>query len=333
MHPTLDLGPGIARDVADGLPPLVDRAERGPRGLEVRDREQLLGLDGQLLLAGQVLPLLGVTLGEGLAARLEEDVLRTAEAVPQVVLVLALRPAGGLPVGHQLAVAGGGGAPVRRLRQRLGLLDQLLLGLTGLLALCVQRGEMRLAPLGERRAGVREAVPQLVVRLAVQPRQALPRVDQRPQPLTRRPPLLAGRQLLGLGDQLLLGQPGLVALLGLLRLALLAPRFDGLDELVQPLPQCLQIADRMVLVDLVPQMVDGGLGVLRRQVGGLDPALEEADLDDQALILALEVGEGLLGSTRLPRSDDLLAVGGTHVHGPRLIDAAPWVAAHSASST
>ncbi|CAM5301895.1 hypothetical protein SRIMM317S_04416 [Streptomyces rimosus subsp. rimosus] len=176
-------------------------------------------------------------------------------------------------------------------------------------------------------------MPQLVVGLAVQARQALPGVHQGPQPLAGRPPLLAGRQLLGLGDQLLLGLPGLVALPRLLGLAFLAARLDIGDQLVQPLAQGVEVAHRVVLVDLLPQMADRGHRVLGGQIGGPDPPFEEADLYDQALILALEVGEGLFGGSRLPRSDDLLAVGGTHVHGPRLVDAAPWVAAHSASST
>jgi hypothetical protein len=76
-------------------------------------------------------------------------------------------------------------------------------------------------------------------------------------------------------------------------------------------------------------MVDGGLGVLRGQVGGPYSLFEEADLDNQALVL----GQRLVRGAGLPGTDDLLAVGRTHVHGPRLVDAAPRVAAHSASST
>ncbi len=176
-------------------------------------------------------------------------------------------------------------------------------------------------------------MPQLVVGLAVQTRQALPGVHQGPQPLTGRPPLVGLRQLLGLGDQRLPGAARLVGLLRPLRLALLAARLHQCDELVQPGPQRVQVAHRVVRVDLFPQVVDGGLGVLRRQVGGLHSLLEEADLDNQAFVLAFKVGQGLLGGARLPGTDDLLAVGRTHVHGPRLIDAAPRVAAHSASST
>lgn len=192
---------------------------------------------------------------------------------------------------------------------------------------------MGLAPLGEGGTGVREAVPQLVVGLAVQTRQPLPRVDQRPQTLTRRPPLLALRQFLGLDDERLLGLTGLVGLLRLLDLALLAPRVDRRDERVQPLAERGEITDGVVLVHLLTQVVDRRRGVLRRQVGGLHPPLEEADLDHQALVLALEIGQCLLGGTGLPRSDDLLALGRTHVHGARLVDTAPRVAAHSASST
>ncbi|GGQ15222.1 hypothetical protein GCM10010215_45030 [Streptomyces virginiae] len=333
MHPALDLRPGVARHVADALPALVEGAERGTGRLQVRDRNELLGLVGQLLLELQVLGLLGVTLREHLAAGREEHVLRTAETVPQVVLGLALRPARRLPVRHQLAVAGGRRTPVGRLRQRLGLRDQPLLDLAGVLALRVQRGEVRLAALGEGGTGVREPVPQLVVRLAVQARQTLPDVHQGAQALAGAAPLVALRQLLGLGDQRVLGRPGLVRLLGLGDLALLAPGLHGLDQLVQPHAQGVQVAHGVVLVDLRTQVVDRRLGVLGGQISGPHPLFEEADLDHQALVLALEVGQGLLRGARLPRTDDLLAIGSTHVHGARLVDSAPRVAAHSASST
>ncbi|GAA5608054.1 hypothetical protein Sgri01_06411 [Streptomyces griseus] len=333
LHPALDLRAGVTRYVPDGLPALVDPPEGGPGRLQVLHRHQLLGLGGELLLELEVLALLGVPLREDLAAGGEEDVLGAAETVPQVVLGLALGAARRLPLGHQVAVARGGGHPVRGTGQRLGLGDQLLLGLAGVLALGVQRGEVRLAPLGERRAGVREAVPQLVVRLAVEAGETLPGVHQRPQPLTGRTPLLALCQLLRLGDQRHLGLLGLVGLLGLEDLALLAPRLDRRHERVEPLAQRVEVAHRVVLVDLLPQVVDGRRRVLRRQVGGLHPPFEEADLDHNAVVLALEIGQSLFGRTGLPRSDDLLALGRTHVHGARLVDAAPRVAAHSASST
>src|SRR5690606_37058223 len=146
LHPALDLRAGVPRHVADGLPALVDRAERGTGGLQIGDRKELLGLPGQLLLQLQVLRLLGVPLGEHRAAGGEEDVLRAAEAVPQVVLVLALGTAGRLPLRHQLAVARGRRTPLRGVRQRLGLRDQPLLGAAGLLALRVELREVLLAP-------------------------------------------------------------------------------------------------------------------------------------------------------------------------------------------
>jgi len=125
----------------------------------------------------------------------------------------------------------------------------------------------------------------------------------------------------------------LVRLLRPLLLAFLATCRNRLDELVQTGPQDVQVADRVVRVDLLADVLDRGLCVLRGQVGGLHSLLEEADLYNQALVLALEVGQRLLRGARLPGTDDLLAVGRTHVHGPRLVDAAPRVAAHSASST
>jgi hypothetical protein len=87
----------------------------------------------------------------------------------------------------------------------------------------------------------------------------------------------------------------------------------------------------MALRHLFTQVVDGGRRVLGGQIGGAQPAFEEVDLDDETLVLPLEVGQGLLGRTRLPRAHDPLAVRRPHVHGPRLVDAAPRLAAHSAS--
>jgi hypothetical protein len=78
-------------------------------------------------------------------------------------------------------------------------------------------------------------------------------------------------------------------------------------------------------------VLDRGQRLLGRQIGRLHPPFEEADLHDEPLVLALVVGERLVRGTRLPRTDLLLTVGRTHVHGPRLVDAAPRVAAHSAS--
>ncbi|GAA2917831.1 hypothetical protein GCM10020221_12540 [Streptomyces thioluteus] len=128
---------------------------------------------------------------EHLAARLEEDVLRAAEAGPQLVLRLALGAARGRPLGHQVPVPRAVAPQSVDPGQALRLGDQLLLDLAGVLALRVQRREVRLAPLGERRAGVREAVPQLVVRLAVQPGQAPSRC--RPGPAAARRPSATAR--------------------------------------------------------------------------------------------------------------------------------------------
>lgn len=201
----------------------------------------------------------------------------------------------GLPAGHQVAVLGRGVAPLGRAGERLGLGDQLLLGRAGVVTLGVQGREVRLAVLGEDRPGVREAVPQLVVALAVQARQRLPGVHQGAQPVAGLPPLGGLGELLGLGDQLVLGGAGLVLCLGTGGLALLTAGLDVGTQRVQALGQRVQVTHRVRLHDLGTQVLQGRLGVLGRKVGGPYPLLQQADLHGDALVLALEVGEGLLG--------------------------------------
>ena len=106
---------------------------------------------------------LGVLLGlHGVAGR-EEGVLRRSEAVPQLVVVLAGSAACSTPAVHQPLEGGGGRTPVARVPQRLGLLDQGLLDRLGLGVGLVQVREV-LSPLAvERRPGVAEALPQLVL--------------------------------------------------------------------------------------------------------------------------------------------------------------------------
>ena len=59
---------------------------------------------------------LGVELDVGLVARAEEGVLSSAEPLPQRVVDVLGRPAGGLPLRHQVAVGAGRRAPVGRRR-------------------------------------------------------------------------------------------------------------------------------------------------------------------------------------------------------------------------
>ena len=120
---------------------------------------------------------------------------------------------------------------------------------------------------------MREAVPQLVVRLPVQPGEALPGVDQGPQPLPGGPPLLASGELLGLGDQRLLGLARLLGLLGLRRLALLAPGLDVLDELVQPPGSAARSPTAWCSSTWSRRCSMAAVRVLGGQIGGLAPGV------------------------------------------------------------
>src|SRR6185437_4765682 len=154
---------GVPGDRADLLPARLDAAQRLASRLEVRDRQQLLRLDQQLLLAGLVLPETRVALVQVGVARREEGVLRALEPLPELVLDLALRPARRLPLLHQVAETLRGARPIGRIGEALGLLDQRLLARAHLLALGVQLREVGLAALGEGGAGRAEPGPQLVV--------------------------------------------------------------------------------------------------------------------------------------------------------------------------
>ena len=96
------------------LPAFLDVPQRRPGGVHVGRRQQRLSLGEQRLLGGEVLPGLGVGLRGGAVAGAEEPVLRGAESGPERVVVLASRPSGRLPAGHQIAVGGRRWPPSRR---------------------------------------------------------------------------------------------------------------------------------------------------------------------------------------------------------------------------
>ena len=140
--------------------------------------------------------------GVGGVAGAEEGVLGAAEPLPQRVVDVLGRRAGGLPLAHQVAVAAGGRAPVGRVGERLGLLGQPLLDDAGAVALLVLLGEVRLAAPGVGRARGREPAPQRVVGGPVDAGERLPLVEQLAQPVGAVAPVVALGELLGLGDDL-----------------------------------------------------------------------------------------------------------------------------------
>ena len=218
-HPALEVLHPVARHLAGGVPAVGEVAEGLLGGVEVGDRDERLGLDEDLLLDLGVGGELLVERGVGGVAGTEERVLRAAEALPELVVDLARRRAGGLPLAHQVAVAAGGRAPLGRRRERLGLLGQALLDDAGAVAALVLLGEVRLAVPGVRRPRGGEAAPQRVVGGPVEAGQLLPRREQVAQPVGAVAPVGALGELLGLGDELLLLRLGLRALLGALLLA------------------------------------------------------------------------------------------------------------------
>ena len=143
--------------------------------------------------------------------------------------------------------------------------------------------------------------------------------------------ILGGERLCLLDDAGALGDR--LAERGLrLGLLLLGQLLRGARERLESPRQGVEIADGVGVGDRAAEVRDR-LGDVGRKCAAPDPLLQQSDLAGEIGVLALEVGQRLLGGACLPGTDHLLAVGGTHVHGPRLVDAAPRVAAHSASST
>ena len=99
------------------------RARFGPGHVE------LLGLGEQSLLGLTVGGELRVAFGVDRVAGDEEGVLSGLEPLPQRLVDVLGRPAGGLPLREQIAESGCGGRPLGRTGQFLGPHTQSLLGL------------------------------------------------------------------------------------------------------------------------------------------------------------------------------------------------------------
>ena len=200
---------------------------------------------------------------------------------------------------------------------------------TYFLTLLVEFGEVGLATLGERVSRRRHALPQCLLGRTVGPRSTLPLLDELEHSLpTGLPVRRFHSNSLGLGDDAFLDLPCLIAslLLGLLLLDLAL--FRAAHELVQPSAQCVQVTDRVGLVDRGTQFVDachrGGGG----QIGTVQPFLQQFHLGHQGLVLLPEEGQGFFRSPCLPRSDDPFAFARAHVDRAVVVYAAPRVRGH-----
>src|SRR5690606_39726665 len=96
-----------------------------------------------------------------------------------------------------------------------------------------------------------------------------------------------------------------------------------LGEVVQAPRQGVEVADGVGDGDGLAEPVAALLRLRGLDVGGADPLLQQADLGDERVELALEVGQGLFGRTGLPGPDDALTVGRPDVHGAVLVHPAP----------
>ena len=228
----------------------LDVAQLGLGGPRVGVDVERLGLGEQRLLALQVALLLGVAGREDLAAAGEERVLRGPEPLPELLLGLLGGARRGLPLGHQLLEPVGGGGPLGRLGQRLGLGDQLLLAVWACLR-CASRvakwaPRRRVKP--SRAAAYRfHSSPSVFLST---PWIGLPLVEDLLEPVAGGLPAGGlGGDLLGLLDQgglagQRLGAGGLAGGPGLAGL-LLGDR----GELVEPGGEAVEVADDVRLVE------------------------------------------------------------------------------------
>ena len=234
----------------------------------------------------------------------EEHVLRGAEPLPQRVLDVAAGPAGGLPLGHQVAVGAGGVAPLLRGRELLGLLDELLLAL----AVASPRCSSSSAKCARRRLS--KAVRAWLNRFhsassALRSRRGA-FFHSSSSSRSRSPDRFQSEesaQPLGLGDDPLLGDCACVAGLGPGRLGALAALVDQAVDGVQPGEQRGEVADRVGIGDRLAQV---GRASWRRPSAATppdcSPLLQQGDLPGQLVVLAAEVGQCLVARRHPGRS-------------------------------
>ena len=286
-------------------------------GAPVGHRQQRLRLDQQLLLGGGVDAELGLLGREHLRAGREELVLGAAEPLPQLGLVVPAGPAGFLPLPHQLAVGAGRPGPVGGVGQRLGLRDELLLLGPDRVPLGLERGEVGLAPLGERVPRGRQALPQHRLDRPVGVRGGLPLLEQLGHPLAALLPVRGlGRDALRLVDDALLDPAGLGPRLLAGGLDLLPALVDDAGQRLEAGLERVEVADRVRVRHGRQQPLHGCLGLGGGDLGRLHALLEQRDLGLEGGELAPEEHECLFRAARRPRADHPLAIGGAHVDRP-----------------
>ena len=165
-------------------------------------------------------------------------------------------------------------------------------------------------------------MPELVVGRPVEPGQRLPLVQQLAEPVDPTAPVVAGRQLLGLHDVLLLGLLGLRAGLGLL-----GPAGGALighlgHQRLQPGGQAIQVADGVRVRHRCPDGSDRGHRVVGGERAGGDPGLQQGDLQIEGVVPSGEEGQRLLGRHVGHLPDGSLAGLGADVDRPVLLDPA-----------
>ena len=117
-----------------------------------------------------------------------------------------------------------------------------------------------------------------------------------------------GGELLSLDDDPLLGRDGLDPGPVPRRLVLLLAHIGLPRQRIQPALESLEVADGLRLVDRGMEPGDGRLGLASCEVGGIDPALEQAHLCCQRVVSACEKGERLIRASCLPDPDYTLTL-------------------------
>ena len=323
----------LTRHIADLIPFLLDGGQRLTRllgGGLVGHRHQRLGLLEEFLLLGQVLLLGRVGLVAVGLTRVEERVGGLAETRPQGVVLVAAGAASLLPTIHQLVELAGGLAPGGRILDLVGLGDDRLLGLAGVVALVVAGLRPLAASLVERGAGLGEPLPQRVrIRLVDADGGALmllPLLEEIAELVRGRTPVrvvaqrggqrlgllhnrgalghgLVHRGLAGLGDGGLLG--------GGLGLQLLELRLDGGD-----------VAHHGRFGGLLGQGLERVVDLTVLDVGGLQTVGEQVQLGLQIQIPACVQRQRLLHGGVRELADLAFGIALAHEHGAVVVHAA-----------
>ncbi|OEI69600.1 hypothetical protein Cus16_0208 [Curtobacterium sp. ER1/6] len=324
----LDATDVATRDLPDLVPATLD-VRQGPTGSDpVPLLQERLGLGDEGLLrdeVGGVLLVLHRDLGVPL---FEQDVTRGLEPGPEGVVVALAGATGTLPVVEQFPVGGDAVGPTGR--QRLGLLDELLLAVAGVAVLRVEFRVERTAVLVDGRARRAEPLPELV-RLVLREARAvvlvlLPAgehvVELRGDLLPLRARRVDGGEGLGLVHQCRAVREGVgERLLGLGGL-FLRERAELLRQCGDAVLERPQVADHAGLRHLRAEVLHGAGDVVRRGAA-LHTLLGDLHLPLEVGVLAREVREGLVRGGVGVLTDRLLGVLVPDVHRPVLVDPAP----------